>query len=332
MKFFCFKVDIFLTLIFGVIALATVLPVRGTAVPVAAFITKSAIVILFFLHGAKLSRSAILGGLGAWRVHIAVLAATFVMFPMLGLLARNASNLWSPPIIGDGLLLLCLMPSTVQSSIAFTAIGRGNVPAAVCSAAASNLIGVVLTPILVALLMARRGEGMFWEGVLHVASQLLVPFVLGHVCRPLLIRTLDRYRQLVSWTDRGVILIVVYTAFSAAVVEGIWSTFSIIHLAWITLVDVVILAAALLATIYGSIMAGAKKADEITIVFCGSKKSLASGVPIAGALFPQAMVGPLIIPLMIFHQIQLMVCALLAERYAARAENDSPEASRLVES
>jgi sodium/bile acid cotransporter 7 len=330
MRIFGFKVDTFLILLFGAIAIATILPVRGGAAPVAAFITNSAIVLLFFLHGAKLSRGAILGGLGAWRIHIAVLAATFVMFPVLGLAARHISNLWFPPTIGNGLLLLCLMPSTIQSSIAFTAIARGNVPAAVCSAAASNLLGVALTPILVAFMMARTGEGMLWDSVLNVASQLLVPFVVGHLCRPLLAGALERHRQLVLWTDRGVILLVVYTAFSAAVVAGIWSSFSIVHLAWITLVDVVILALALLVTTYGSRFGGANRANEVTIVFCGSKKSLASGVPIAGAIFPQAMIGPLIIPLMIFHQLQLMACALLAQRYASHAEREIPESLKIA--
>jgi sodium/bile acid cotransporter 7 len=319
------KIDNFLLLLILAIVFATIAPIRGTAVQPATLITNSAIVLLFFLHGAKLSRKAVLEGLGAWQTHLAVLTATFVMFPILGLIARQVSNLWLPSTIGDGVLLLCLMPSTVQSSIAFTALGRGNVPTAVCSAAASNVLGVMLTPILVALFMTRTSDGVSWDGVLNVASQLLAPFLVGHFCRPLILNALERHRQLAFQIDRSVILLVVYTAFSAAVVEGLWKRYSIDDLAWVILIDGIILALALMLTTFGARAASFTKADEITIVFCGSKKSLASGVPIAGALFPPAMVGPLIVPLMLFHQIQLMVSAVLAQRYAARMDSPGSE-------
>jgi sodium/bile acid cotransporter 7 len=276
-----------------------------------------AIALLFFLHGARLSRRAVLDGIGAWRVHLAVLGATFVMFPILGLVAQRLADVWLPSTIGAGVLLLCLMPSTVQSSIAFTAMGKGNVPAAICSAALSNVLGVVLTPLLVSVLFARQG-GEATGGVFKIVAQLLLPFLAGHLMRPLLVNLLDRDKVLLARFDRGVILLVVYTAFSAAVVEGLWRRYSLGDLAWTAAIDAAILALALIGTTAGARLLRFSMPDEVAIVFCGSKKSLASGVPIAGALFPAALVGPMILPLMLFHQMQLMVCAVLAERYARR--------------
>ena len=311
------KIDRFLVALLAVVLIASVAPVRGVAVHYLSVLTSIAIALLFFLHGARLSRRAVLEGIGAWRVHLAVLVATFVVFPILGLFAQRLADIWLPSAIGAGVLLLCLMPSTVQSSIAFTAMGKGNVPAAICSAALSNVLGVVVTPLLVSVLFARHG-GDFSGGILKITAQLLIPFVAGHLMRPLLVNVLDRDKVLLARFDRGVILLVVYTAFSAAVVEGLWHRYSLGNLAWTAAIAAAILALALLGTTAGARLLRFSLPDEVAIVFCGSKKSLASGVPIAGALFPAALVGPMILPLMLFHQMQLMACAVLADRYAKR--------------
>lgn len=311
-----FKVDTFLVMLVIVIMIASIIPVRGAAARPATILTNIAIGILFFLHGAKLSRRAVVDGIGAWRIHIAVLAATFVMFPVFGLIAQAVTAPWLPPAIGAGVLLLCLMPSTVQSSIAFTSLARGNVPAAICSAALSNVLGVIVTPVLVGIFLARHEGGFSWDGVAKVASQLLLPFIAGHLVRPLILDVLERDRALLTKVDRGVILLVVYTAFSAAVVQGLWHRYSIGNLAWTMVIDGAILGLALASTTAGARLLKFSRPDEVAIVFCGSKKSLASGVPIAAALFPAGMVGPMILPLMLFHQMQLMACAFLAEHYA----------------
>lgn len=311
------RIDKFLVALFAVVLIASVVPARGPAVHYLSMLTSVAIALLFFLHGAKLSRRAVLDGIGAWRVHLAVLGATFVMFPILGLFARWLADVWLPPTIGAGILLLCLMPSTVQSSIAFTAMGKGNVSAAICSAALSNVLGVILTPLFVSVLFARHG-GEVTGGIFKIVSQLLIPFVAGHLARPLFLNLLDRDKVLLARFDRGVILLVVYTAFSAAVVEGLWQRYSMADLAWTAAIGAAILAIALIGTTAGARLLRFSLPDEVAIVFCGSKKSLASGVPIAGALFPAALVGPMILPLMLFHQMQLMACAVLADRYAKR--------------
>ena len=316
-----FRPDGFLMLLIVVLAVATVLPARGAAAAALGPATDIAIALLFFLHGAKLSRAAILGGVGAWRLHLMVLAATFALFPLLGLAAVTLAGGAINPVVGTGILYLCVLPSTVQSSIAFTAMANGNVAAAVCSASLSNIVGIALTPLLASVLIGsggRAGADFFLEALGSIAFQLLLPFVAGHLARPLVGAWIDRHKPLVTKVDRGVILLVVYAAFSAAVVEGLWSRLSPADLAAIALVSAALLAAVLGLTWAAGRFAGLARADAVVLLFCGSKKSLASGVPMAGALFPAAQVGPIILPLMLFHQLQLIVCTAIARAMAVR--------------
>jgi solute carrier family 10 (sodium/bile acid cotransporter), member 7 len=308
--------DPFTLMLVATVGVATVLPCRGRAVPVFNAVTHAAIALLFFLHGARLSRSAILAGLTHWRLHLTVLAATFVLFPMLGVGLRGALSGWMAPGLLQGFLFLCLLPSTVQSSIAFTSMAGGNVVAAICSASLSNLLGVVLTPVLVGLLMHLQGGGISGRAVGAIFVQLFVPFVAGHLLRPVLGAWVERQRKLLSLVDRGSILLVVYTAFSEAVVNGLWQQLGVKDVVLLGGLSSALLAAILGLTTLASRALGFSREDEITLVFCGSKKSLASGVPMASVLFPASAVGAIVLPLMLFHQIQLMVCAVLARRYA----------------
>jgi sodium/bile acid cotransporter 7 len=206
----------------------------------------------------------------------------------------------------------------VQSSIAFTSVARGNVAAAVCAASASNFFGIFLTPVLVAVTLGVRGGGSPLGEAESIALQLLAPFVAGQIARIWIAGWMKRHSKLVGLVDRGSILLVVYGAFSEAVVQGIWSQVSVLQLLWLAVICGVLLAIVLSVTAYASRWLKFDKEDEIAIVFCGSKKSLATGVPMAGLLFPPASVGLIVLPLMLFHQLQLMACAVIAQRYAAR--------------
>lgn len=325
------RIDRFLLVLIGVLALAAVLPVRGIAAQGMAHVTDAGIALLFFLHGAKLSRAAIVAGIGAWRLHLLVLATTYGVFPLLGLAIVSGLGGAIDPLVAMGILYLCVLPSTVQSSIAFTSIAHGNVPAAVCSASLSNILGIVLTPLLASLLIGGHSAGgaFFLDALTSIASQLLLPFVLGHLARPWIGGWIDRHKPLVMRVDRGAILLVVYTAFSAAVVEGLWTRLSPADLGMIAGLCALLLAAALLVTRLLARVTRLARADEIVLVFCGSKKSLASGVPMAGALFPAAEVGLVILPLMLFHQLQLIVCTALAARYA-RHDEEPRESSHVL--
>jgi solute carrier family 10 (sodium/bile acid cotransporter), member 7 len=213
-----------------------------------------------------------------------------------------------------------VLPSTVQSSIAFTSIARGNVPAALCSASISNLAGIVVTPLLVALLLSTHGGGFSLDALRDIALQLLLPFVLGQLARPLIGNWIVEHKQLTSFVDRGSILLIVYGAFSEGMVAGVWSQLSWQSLALVIVLDMLLLATALVITTVLSRRLGFSREDEIAIVFCGSKKSMASGIPMANILFAGQAVSLIVLPLMLFHQIQLMACAALARRYAQRSE------------
>jgi solute carrier family 10 (sodium/bile acid cotransporter), member 7 len=317
--------DNFTMLIVTMVLLATVLPAQGRAADYIGDLAIFAIGLLFFLQGARLSGEAVVAGLTHWRLHLLILACSFVLFPLLGFgLHAIAPGLLTQPL-WLGVLFLCVLPSTVQSSIAFTSIGRGNIAAAVCAATASNLLGMVITPVLVSVLLSTHAGGISWDEVTKIVLQLLLPFGVGHALRPWIGPWAARNRTLLSYTDRSSILLVVYTAFSGAVVEGIWRTVPLIDLGILVLVDGVLLALVLLITTWGSRLLGFDKEDEVTIVFCGSKKTLASGIPMANVLFAGPAVGMVVLPLMIFHQMQLMVGAALARRYAARFDRAAPE-------
>lgn len=312
--------DPFLLYLIAIVAAASIVPVRGSAADAVGLLADLAIALLFFLQGAKLSRAAIVQGIGNWRLHGLVLGSTYLLFPALGLALvaglRGAGN----PLITAGLLYLTLLPSTVQSSIAFTAIARGNVAAAVCSASLSNLIGIFLTPVLVGLLLQTQGSGAAssWQSVESIALQLLAPFLAGHLLRPVIGGFVERHRKLLQPVDRGSILLVVYSAFSAAVMNGIWRRVGGVDLIEVLALSAILLGAVMAVNLLVARLAKLPREDAIVLLFCGSKKSLVSGVPMAGALFAPAQVGLIVLPLMIFHQLQLFVCAVLARKYGAR--------------
>jgi len=318
-------IDPYIATIVGMVGLATLAPVHGEGAIGAGYATDAAIAVLFFLHGAKLEPRAALAGARHWRLHVVVLMSTFVLFPLLGLTARAIAPQLLPPALWAGLLLLCVLPSTVQSSIAFTSIARGNVPAALCAATASNLLGMALTPLLAGLLLHTHG-GFSSHAVGDIALQLLLPFLAGQLARPWIGAWTARNRTLLGLVDRGSILLVVYVAFSEGVTQGLWHQVSLESLGTLLAVDAVLLGSVLALTTLASRVLGFSRPDEIAVVFCGSKKSLASGLPMAAVLLSGQSAGLIVLPLMLFHQIQLMACAAMARRYAARV--DGPEAVR----
>lgn len=312
--------DNFTLALLAVVGAAVALPASGGMATIFDAITIAAIALLFFLHGAKLSRTAMLAGLGHWRLHLLVFACTFVLFPLLGLALRPLLQPLTGKVLYAGVLYLCLLPATVQSAIAFTSIARGNVSAAICSAAGSSLIGIVLTPLLVLLVLegADGGQAVHLGAIGHIVLELFVPFAAGQLSRRWIGAWIAHHQRLVHLVDQGSILLVVYTAFSASVIGGLWHLVPLDALLGLALVCCVLLALVLACVWQLAVRCGFDTADRITILFAGSKKSLATGVPMAQILFSGAAIGPMILPLMLFHQIQLMVCAVLARRFAER--------------
>jgi sodium/bile acid cotransporter 7 len=316
-----FLPDNFTLAMIATVIAASFFPCHGQGEIIFNNITHIAVSLLFFLHGAKLSREAVVAGITHWRLHLLVMLCTFALFPLLGLLLKPVLTPLVTPDLYLGILFLCMLPSTVQSSIAFTAAARGNVPAAICSASASNLFGIFLTPVLVGLLTsAQMAGGSPLDSALQIALQLLLPFIAGQIARRWIGGWVERNKALTRLVDQGSILLVVYTAFSEAVGQGLWHEVSWATLAGLMVVNALLLGLVMFISAQAARRLGFNREDRIAIVFCGSKKSLASGVPMAKVLFAGGALGAVVLPLMLFHQLQLMVCAVLAQRYAKEVD------------
>ena len=313
------KPDPLIVLIILAVIIAIIAPARGNFADIFGQSTNVAIALLFFLYGARLSTQEALNGLKHWRLHLTILAFTFVVYPLIGIALRPLTAVISHDMY-LGILFLTLVPSTVQSSVAFTSIAKGNVAGAIVSASASNLVGVIVTPLLVMLLMGTGGGVHIDTSVFgEIALLLLAPFVLGQLTRRWVRKVAQSKATKV--VDRGSIAMVVYSAFSKGVVDGIWSSISLWDLAFLVVFAAAFVAFMLWLTRKASQKMGFNRADAIAIEFCGSKKSLATGLPMASVIFASggASLGLLILPLMIYHQVQLMMCSWLAARYAQRS-------------
>ncbi|MEO8722139.1 MAG: bile acid:sodium symporter family protein [Sphingobium sp.] len=312
--------DPYILLMMGTVVLAALFPAHGAGAPIAGAAADAGIVFLFFLYGARLSPQAAWVGLRHWRLHLAVLLCTFALFPVLGLGLEFIVPSSLPRELVTGILFLCVLPSTVQSSIAFTSIARGNVPAALCAASASNMIGVFLAPVLAGWLLHAQGAQMSFGVFRDIVLQLLAPFAAGQLLRRWIGAWVQEHKKILGFADRGSILLIIYVAFSKGMEDHIWSQIGPQDLLVLLVLLAVLLTAALSLTVMISryiLRLGVE--DEIVLQFCGSKKSLASGLPIASVLFAGPQLGLIVLPLMLFHQLQLIVCAVLARHYAARS-------------
>lgn len=313
--------DRFTTGIVISVVLGLLLPCTGIAAAGFGWLTDAAIFLLFFLYGAKLSRESVLEGLLNWRLQCMVFFYTFVFFPVLIYLLRPAFEPFVGAALYAGLLYVACLPSTVQSSIAFTAVAAGNVPAAVCSASVSSLLGVFLTPLLVSVLFSTNaavGADIGLATIAKISYQILLPFFLGQLAQRRLCSWVLSHKEILRWNDQGTIWLVVYTSFSGATARGYWSQLDAMHLAGLVMVCLLLLCIVHACTYFSSKWLGFSRADRIAIVFCGSKKSLAVGAPMMMAIFGETA-NHLLLPLMIFHQVQLMTCAHLAKIWAPRS-------------
>lgn len=285
-------------------------------------LTKAGVALIFFLHGLALSPAALKAGTLRWPLHLVVQACTYLAFPMLGL-----GFLWlfggrMAPGLRTGFFFLCALPSTVSSSVAMTAAARGNVPAAVFNATLSSLLGVVLTPLWLGWMVGRTGGSMpMGPVILDLVRWLVLPLALGQLARPWLGAWAGRNKRVIHAVDRLTILMLVYTSFCDSMKWGVWSGHGWGALAATLGGTGLLLAAALALTSAACGALGFPAGDRAAAVFCGSKKTLASGVPMARILFgADPSLGLILLPIMIYHPLQLVVCGVLAGRWARQAE------------
>jgi sodium/bile acid cotransporter 7 len=307
------RIDPFVVALLTAALLASFVPATGVVLEVLKNVSLVAIGLLFFLYGARLSTPETLAGLRNWRLHAAILATTFVVFPLLGLSTQLLEPVLLTPVLASGVLLMCFMPSSIQSPIVYTRIAGGNVAGAVVSASLSNLIGVFLTPFL---MTTQTSVGV--NSIVRIVLQLFVPFVLGQVLRPALGASVARHDRKHRF-DRGCIVLVVFVAFSEGAEADIWSSVSV----WSVLTVAALCLLLLLLTVGWAWGVGRTlaftRSDRIPLLFCGYNKSLASGLPIVSVLFAGGNVALLVLPLMIYHQFQIITGAMIATRLARRA-------------
>lgn len=292
-------------------------------------LTKAGVALIFFLHGMALPSSALRAGTLRWPLHLVIQAFTFVVFPVLGIGLLWAVGDRMAPGLRLGFFFLCALPSTVSSSIALTATAGGNVPAAVFNATLSALLGVVLTPLWLGWMAEAQGGGLpFGEVVVDLLFWLILPLVLGQLSRPWLGAWAGRNKRFINLVDRGTIILLVYTSFCDSMQRGVWT-----ENGWGPLLGTFVGCSLLLGLVLGltnlvSRILGFPEGDRIAAIFCGSKKTLASGVPMASIIFGQnPQLGLILLPIMVYHPLQLVVGGILAGRWARRADAIEPTAA-----
>ncbi|XAW88294.1 bile acid:sodium symporter family protein [Vibrio sp. CDRSL-10 TSBA] len=285
-------------------------------------ITGIGVAIVFFLHGLGLSPKAIKAGVTNWRLHIYIQMATFVIYPLLWVIFGEAFLAYMPSALAFGFCYLLVLPSTISSSVAMTSVGKGNVPGAIFNASLSSVLGVFITPLLIQLFMGFEGVQLdLMDSVTSIAKLLLVPMIVGQLLRPYLVSFVDRHKSVVNKVDKYVILLIVYNAFCDSVVNGVWSEFSVGLLATSIAICVVTLVIMVHLIQWGARRVKFALPDEVAAVFCGTKKTLAAGIPMAKVIFgADPTLGMILLPIMLYHPIQIFYCAVLANRYARQSE------------
>lgn len=289
-------------------------------------LNKFGVALIFFLHGLALSFTSLKAGTLRWPVHLVVQACTFLLFPLLGLSLMWLVGDWIVPDLRLGFFFLCALPSTVSSSVAMTAAARGNVPIAVFNATLSSLLGVVLTPLWLSAILQSGGVSLpFGDVVLDLVTWLILPLVLGQLTRPWLGAWAGRNKRMIHVVDRVTILVLIYTSFCDSMQRGVWSEHGLSALA-VTLVGTTVIFFAVFTVVRAVCnLLGFPLADRVAAIFCGSKKTLASGVPMAQLIFgANPSLSLILLPIMIYHPLQLVICSVLAGRWARQSERELP--------
>lgn len=279
-----------------------------------------AIMLLFLLYGARLPTNEVIDGLKNWKLQGSIFLTTFAVFPLISLILAPLLQPFLTQLLVAGVIYICVLPSTIQSSVALTGAARGNVAGAICAATLSNVGGMFITPFLAAFLVGGDGSGttagVTVDGFINIFKILLAPFIVGQLSRPWVGAYVQSKANITKQVDRSVIWLNVFAAVAMATADGVWADVDATQLIIMCIVCVILLAIVLIFTWSVGKLIGMNYGDRVALLMCGSKKSLSSGLPIAAAIFPTAILGLISVPLIVYHQIQLVVCAVIAGRLA----------------
>lgn len=314
--------DRFIIVLLAMVGIAALLPARGTALDWLGTISTICIVTLFFAHGARLSRIAVIGGFTRLRLYLIIVSFTFVLFPLIGLALTTLGACLIESAFIPGILFLCALPTTVASSSAMVSMAHGNVAASVIAAALSSMLGVVLTPLMFAALLSTSSTPIDVSGIGKVVLILALPFAVGQICRPLIGAWIETHPASGRTLDRLTILLAIYVALSAAVggnlLAGLGADRFLSLLAAILVLLVLVIATAMLVLR----LFGFDYGDGSALLFAAMQKSVISGTPMARILFPGAEAGLIIVPLLVYYVPMMTVSAIMAARMGTRAETD----------
>lgn len=322
MKIRGFTFDGFLLALVAVVALAALAPQLGaTGGPLHIDqVATYGIALIFFLYGLTLAPDKLKQGASHWRLHLTVQAATFILFPAIVFVLVLPFRDHMPPGLATGFLYLGVLPSTVSSSVALTGLARGNVPIAIFNATLSSIIGVFATPILMAWFASTTGDPLpILPVVTKIVLLVLLPMALGQLARLWLKDWASRHVKRIRIVDRLVILLIVFNAFSDSVIGGVWAGHDVFLIGAMLLGVAVIFVVVYWVLKLVCRLLAFDTPDTIACLFCGSVKSLATGVPLARIMFGNdPLLGLIIAPTMLYHVLQLVVLGVLANRYASR--------------
>ncbi len=309
--------DRFIPILLGFVALAILLPARGMVLGALSTASLVAIVTLFFVHGARLSRQSVIGGMTRLRLHLTVLAAVFLLFPLIGLALSPLARALAGEDFAPGFLFLCALPTTVATSIAMVSMARGNVAATVIAAALSSMAGVLLTPLIFAALFATAGGSIDPSGIFTVILILALPFAIGQLCRPIAGAWIEARPGLSRLLDRVTIILAVYVALSAAANSGLFDDIAAAQFAGLLGAALLLLLAVILAALLAGRITGFDHGDRMVLLFAMVQKSVIAGTPMARVLFPGAEAGLIILPLLVYYVPMVTVTAIMASRIGA---------------
>jgi len=284
-------------------------------------ITDIGVSVIFLFYGLRLSPEKLKAGLSNWRLHLLVQLSTFVLFPVLVLLVMQVVNADSSDLLWLGIFYLAALPSTVSSSVVMVSVAGGNMPAAIFNASISSLLGVFITPLWMGLFLSTSAGTIDMQDVmLKLVLQVLAPVILGIILHNRFGAFAEKHKSRIRFFDQSIILLIVYSSFCESYARNLFGGLSMLHLLGLGVGML-----ALFFLVY-SIISGISKLlnltwqDKITAVFCGSKKSLVHGTVMSKVLFPDAnVVGIILLPIMLYHALQLVIASILAQASARKA-------------